>query len=55
MKLDPIYNPHSQINTVVKKSKAEERDELIMRTKQNTIEKYGRKTVTKRPGAAGTG
>lgn len=55
MKLEPIYNPHAQINTVVKKTKAEEKDELIQRTKHNVLEKYGRKTVTKRAGAAGTG
>lgn len=33
MKLEPIYNPHAQINTVVKKTKQEEKDELIARTK----------------------
>jgi len=51
MKLEPIYNPHAQINTVVKKSKAEEKDELIQRTKQNVLEKYARKTAQKRTGA----
>jgi len=51
MKLDPIYNPHSQINTVVKKTKAEEKDELILRTKHNVLEKYNRKAASKRAGA----
>jgi len=51
MKLDPIYNPHAQINTVVKKTKAEEKDELILRTKANVLDKYTRKNATKRAGA----
>lgn len=33
----------------MKKSKAEEKDELIMRTKHNVLEKYGRSTKSKRP------
>ena len=55
MKIEPIYNPHAQINNVVKKTKAEEKDELIQRTKMNVLEKYARKTATKRTGAAGMG
>ena len=55
MKLEPIYNPHAQINTVVKKTKAEEKEELIKRTQQNVWEKYGRKTGTKRTGVGATG
>jgi len=51
MKLEPIYNPHSEIGHVVKKTKTEEKDELIASTKQHVLEKYARKTNQKRAGA----
>ena len=41
MKLEPIINPHARIWQVTKKSKAEEKDELIEATKKTAIEKYG--------------
>jgi len=45
MKLAPIGNPHADINKgKEKKTKAEEKEELIMRTKMNVLEKYGRST-----------
>jgi len=51
MKLEPIFNPHSRIGHIVKKTKAEEKDEIIAQTKTTVLEKYGRKTNQKRPGA----
>lgn len=51
MKLEPIFNPHARIGHIVKKSKAEEKDELITLTKQNVLEKYARKSNAKRAGA----
>ena len=44
MKLNPIYNPHSKIGQVLKKSKAEEKDEFLSKTKTSVIEKYGKKS-----------
>jgi hypothetical protein len=44
MKLEPIINPHARIWQVTKKSKAEEKDELIEATKKTAIEKYGKKS-----------
>lgn len=41
MKLEPIKNPHSKNNQVQKKTKVEEKDELIEKTKKQTIDKYG--------------
>ena len=41
MKLDPIKNPHSKVGQVLKKTKAEEKDELIEKTKKTAIDKYG--------------
>ena len=41
MKLDPIKNPHSKIGQVLKKTKQEEKDDLIDKTKKNTLDKYG--------------
>ena len=41
MKLEPIKNPHSQVGQVQKKTKQEEKDELIEKTKKNTLDKYG--------------
>ena len=48
MKLAPIVNPHSKIGQVQKKTKKEERDEFIDKTKGNTIEKYGKKSLNNR-------
>jgi len=44
MKLAPIYNPHSKIGQVMKKSKAEEKEEFLAKTKTGVIEKYGKKS-----------
>ena len=41
MKHQPIFNPHARIGQIVKKTKAEEKDELISTTKHQVIEKYG--------------
>ena len=46
MKLEPIVNPHARIKQQTKKSKAEEKDELIESTKQATIDKYADKKKT---------
>ena len=43
MKLAPIRNPHSKTAKVEKKSKQEEKDELIEKTKLDAIEKYGKR------------
>ena len=45
MKLAPIKNPHSKTQAAQKKTKAEERDELIEKTKRQTLEKYAQKKV----------
>ncbi len=41
MKLEPIKNPHSKVGQVLKKTKAEEKDDLIDKTKKTTLDKYG--------------
>lgn len=42
MKLEPIVNPHAKSGQgVQKKSKQEEKDDLIEKTKKSTIDKYG--------------
>ena len=41
MKLDPIKNPHSKTGKVQNKTKTEEKDELIDKTKKSVIDKYG--------------
>jgi len=51
MKLEPIFNPHSRIGHIVKKTKAEEKDELINKTKEKVQEKYA---VKKKAGQAAT-
>ena len=48
MKLAPINNPHSKIGQVLKKTKAEEKDEFIGATKTQVIEKYGKKSLGNR-------
>jgi len=45
MRLAPINNPHSKVGQVLKKSKREERDEFILKTKTGVVNKYGQKTV----------
>ena len=46
MKHQPIVNPHARIGQIVKKTKAEEKDELIATTKLQVIEKYGQSKKT---------
>jgi hypothetical protein len=42
MKLEPIKNPHAKVGTgILKKTKQEEKDELIEKTKKTTLDKYG--------------
>ena len=43
MKLEPIRNPHAKVGQsgVQKKTKQEEKDELIEKTKKTTLDKYG--------------
>ena len=41
MKLEPIKNPHSQVGQIQKKTKQEEKDDLIDKTKKTTLDKYG--------------
>eukprot|EP00347_Sterkiella_histriomuscorum_P015789 403355675 len=48
MKLEPIKNPHSQVSQVQKKTKVEEKDDLIEKTKKQTLDKYGKKSVGKK-------
>lgn len=48
MKLAPINNPHSKIGQVLKKSKREEKDEFIDKTKTQVIDKYGKKSLSNR-------
>jgi len=48
MKLEPIKNPHSKTSQVQKKTKVEEKDELIEKTKKQAIDKYGKKAVGKK-------
>ena len=48
MKLAPINNPHAKIGQVQKKTKTEEKEELINKTRTQVIEKYGKKTLTNR-------
>jgi len=48
MKLAPIYNPHSKTGQVQKKSKQEEKDDLLMKTKASTLDKYGKKSTNNR-------
>lgn len=48
MRLAPINNPHAKIGQVLKKSKAEEKDEFIDQTKTQVLEKYGKKSTNNR-------
>ena len=41
MKLDPIKNPHSKTAKIEKKTKFEEKEDLIEKTKKVTLDKYG--------------
>jgi hypothetical protein len=51
MKLEPIFNPHARIGQIVKKTKVEEKNELIEQTKTKTLEKYGPKKNARKVGA----
>jgi hypothetical protein len=48
MKLAPINNPHAKIGQVLKKSKREEKEEFIIKTKTQVLDKYGKKTTQNR-------
>lgn len=48
MRINPINNPHSKVGQVQKKSKREEREEFILKTKTSTIDKYGKKSLGNR-------
>jgi len=48
MRINPINNPHSKVGQVQKKTKREERDEFILKTKTTVIDKYGKKSLTNR-------
>jgi len=48
MRLAPINNPHSKTGQVQKKTKVQERDEFIIKTKTGVIEKYSKKTMGNR-------
>ena len=50
MKLQPIFNPHTRIGQITKKTKVEEKDELIATTKSAVLEKYGKKIAGKKAG-----
>lgn len=55
MKHQPIFNPHARIGQIVKKTKTEEKDELIQTTKANVLEKYGAtRQKSKKAGATAT-
>jgi hypothetical protein len=50
MKLEPIVNPHAKSGQgVQKKTKQEEKDELIEKTKKSTIDKYGVRFINVKP------
>jgi hypothetical protein len=50
MKLEPIVNPHAKSGQgVQKKTKQEEKDELIEKTKKSTIDKYGVRFINDKP------
>jgi len=49
MKHQPIVNPHARIGQIAKKTKTEEKDELIAATKTQVIEKYGGSRKAKKP------
>ena len=51
MKLQPIFNPHARIGQIAKKTKTEEKDELIATTKSNVLEKYAKKNAAKKAAA----
>jgi len=44
MKLNPIYNPHSKVGQVMKKTKQEEKDEFLIKTRTQVLDKYGKKS-----------
>ena len=48
MKLEPIFNPHARIGQIAKKTKTEEKDELIAKTKLTVLDKYAKKNAAKK-------
>ena len=54
MKLQPIFNPHARIGQIAKKTKTEEKDELIATTKSAVLDKYAKKNAAKKAGATAT-
>ena len=48
MRINPINNPHSKVGQVQKKTKREEREEFILKTKTTVIDKYGKKSLGNR-------
>ena len=51
MKIEPIVNPHMRIGQIAKKTKGEEKDELIAITKKNVIEKQKKKLLASKKGS----
>ena len=49
MKHQPIVNPHARIGQIAKKTKTEEKDELIAATKSQVIDKYGGSRKARKP------
>ena len=50
MKIEQINNPHVRMGPELKKTKAQEKDELIAITKQNVIEKQKKKLLASKKG-----
>lgn len=50
MKIEQINNPHIRIGPELKKTKAQEKDELIAITKQNVIDKHNKKQLASKKG-----
>lgn len=48
MRVNPINNPHSKVGQVQKKTKREEREEFILKTKTTVIDRYGKKSLGNR-------
>lgn len=48
MRINPINNPHSKVGQVQKKTKREEREEFILKTKTTVLDKYGKKSLGNR-------
>jgi len=48
MRISPINNPHSKVGQVQKKTKREEREEFILKTKTTVVDRYGKKSLNNR-------